>query len=136
MKFTTEKINQGIEYLNGRRPTKPDWLPDHVTIKDGKLFSGKLEIVPWETRNDVMQTMFANPLYTGGRDRLYQHIAEKYIGISRRCVAAFPANNETPPPRAHTCQNIMMIREIASQIPLTRWKSLNGNHSVERTAAA
>lgn len=95
MKFTEEKIDQGIEYLNGRRPTKPDWLADHIKLKDGKLFSGTFQIVAWEKRSEVIQTMFSNPLYTGGRDRLYQHIAEIYIGISRRCVADFLANNET-----------------------------------------
>ena len=49
-KFTEAKIAAGIEYLDGKRPTKPVWMPDHFTLKDGKLFAGKLEVVPWEKR--------------------------------------------------------------------------------------
>ena len=137
MKFSLARINDGINYLqNGGK--KPEWMPEHVKLKDGKLFSGKLEIVPWETRNATIKLMYSNPLFTGGRDRLYEHISERYLGISRRCVADFLKNNETHqvhqplPKRRITRPIIIGGANRVVQIDLVDMQTLKGYNKKQR----
>jgi hypothetical protein len=136
MKFTEERIQQYKDWLAGNRPKLPDGMPDHIELKAGKLWAGKYEIVPWESRNAVVKLMYEDPRQTGGRDRLYEHIAEKYLGISRRCVAAFLQNNVThqvhqPLPRRRVTRPIIISApNSVAQIHLIDMQSLSGwNHA-------
>jgi hypothetical protein len=52
-------------------------------VKDDKLFYEEKEIVPEEEVDEKITEFDASPLYSGGRDRLWNHLSDKYVGISR-----------------------------------------------------
>ena len=56
--------------------------------------------------------MFSDPLTVGGRDKIYERIKEKYIGISRRNIMNYLKNQETwqlrkPVPKNHVTRPII-----------------------------
>ena len=83
------------EYTENKRP-KPAWLGEHkATMSGGKLLVDGHEVVNYDERNTIIKAMYADPTTHGGRDKLYEHIKERYIGISRRDVMAFLEASET-----------------------------------------
>jgi transposase InsO family protein len=112
MKFDQKRIDEAKAYLNGESKTPPPWLPENTQLREGKLYIDEKEVIPYEQRNEVLARMYADPKLTGGRDRLFEHVKEKYVGISRRDIMQYLRNNEThqthaPLPRRETTRRIV-----------------------------
>jgi hypothetical protein len=112
MKFDQKRIDEAKAYLSGESKTPPPWLPENTQLREGKLYIGEKEVIPYEQRNEVLARMYADPKLTGGRDRLFEHVKEKYVGISRRDIMQYFRNNEThqthaPLPRRETTRRIV-----------------------------
>ena len=137
-KFKATDIAAAVKYLNDNASPKPPWIDTHYSTKDGKLYNGRLEVVPFEDRNTIVQSYYTNPTYSGGRDRLYEHLSEKYAGISRRAVASFLKNSEThqllqPLPRRTTARRLIVRGpNVVAQIDLVDMQELKGWNQRQR----
>jgi transposase InsO family protein len=138
VKITQDRILQATAYLQGQRPTRPDWLPANTVLRNGKLYTGKAEIVPWEDRNIYIAEFYNSPLTTGGRDRVYPRLRQKYYGISRQSVSTWLENNEThqlhqPLPKRQTTRRIVVKGpDRVAQIDLVDLKDLKGFNGQKR----
>ena len=95
MRFRKERIERAIRFLTGKSIRKPEDVElDKLELKESKLYYRDKEVVPYELRNEVIGQLYKDPKNTGGRDRLFEHIHAKYVGISRRDVAAYLGNSE------------------------------------------
>ncbi|MGH7238474.1 MAG: DDE-type integrase/transposase/recombinase, partial [Candidatus Saccharimonadales bacterium] len=141
MKFDKYRIDQVRAYLdpeNKAERKKPAWMPDGMTLREGKLYVGTKEVVPWESRNEVLAQMYADPKLTGGRDRMYDHVKELYVGISRRDVMNYLQNSEihqthAPLPKRETTRRIIVNgpNKIA-QCDLIDLGDLKGHNAAKR----
>jgi transposase InsO family protein len=102
--FEKEEVEKAIKFIqNGQ-------LPDYegsrlyrfkqkyqdCKVVDGNLFKEDKEIITSDKINDVLTKLYYDAATTvNGRDRLYQKVSEKYIGISRRKVQEFLRNQES-----------------------------------------
>lgn len=94
IRFTKDKIQLCIDYLEGRGHLTYSWFKD-CSVKEGKLyFAGKLVVTEAEI-DQILAELYSNPLVTGNRDRLYAYVEERYVGISRRRVMLFLKNQES-----------------------------------------
>ena len=97
--MSLKKINQfapfkDIEYNGIFQGSVPRWLEGiQYTIKNDNVFikigATELEVVPESRISGILDKMFSDPLTVGGRDKIYERIKEKYIGISRRNIISF-----------------------------------------------
>jgi transposase InsO family protein len=81
-----------------RRPAFLRGLETRLTITgaahDKQLYVDGKQVVPKEQVGAVIKAYDDNPLYTGGRDRLYQHLARTKVGITRKDVMSYISNSE------------------------------------------
>ena len=107
-------------------------------MRDGVLYYGGKEVVPWEDRIKFIGKMYKDPRSTGGRDRLFQHIYEKYAGISSRDVADYLANSEThqlhqPLPKRLTSRPVTVsLPNRYAQVDLIDLEELQGYNNHKR----
>lgn len=68
-------------------------------VENGKLYlqheSTWKEVVSPAKVNEILTELYENPLTTGGRDKLFSQIKDKYVGISRQHIMAFLKNQES-----------------------------------------
>src|SRR6185312_2909714 len=139
MRFYKKRIAEIIEYLDGKLNTKPIGIDiDQAEVKDGVLYYKGKEVVPYEDRTEFIGKMYKDPGNTGGRDRLFEHIYEKYAGISRRDVADYLANSEThqlhqPLPKRITSRPITVSAPNRyAQVDLMDLEELQGYNNHKR----
>lgn len=92
--FTKNKVRECVLYLTGQGP-KLSWWFDNCKIKEDKLYYENKQIVPEEEVDKVLQQVYNDPKLTGGRDRVYDYVEERYVGISRRTIMEFLKNQES-----------------------------------------
>lgn len=95
--WSDKVVRRAIRFLTGEIKVAPRALnqlgvalfktaDDKLFFKDGKSWK---EVIP-EGRVDELITQFdADPRYSGGRDRLYGHMTDQFVGITRKSVMAF-----------------------------------------------
>ena len=103
--MSLKKINQfapfkDIEYHGIFEGRTPRWLEGiRYTIQGDRVFvklgTEELEIVPESRISAILNKMYADPMTIGGRDKIYERIKEKYVGISRRNIMEYLKNQET-----------------------------------------
>lgn len=89
--ITQDVINQTIEALKTK---KPDELPAKfkqldLKIVNGKLYAGNRLVISKEDALKLIESFDRDPNYTGGTQRLFNHLREKYYGISRGMVSEY-----------------------------------------------
>jgi len=91
MKITEEDIEHAIAYLAGdeKEPNKLNAKDAEYNQTLDKLFIDDREVVARNQIADIIRKYSRNPRFMGGRDRMYNHIKERYFGISRRDIAKF-----------------------------------------------
>jgi hypothetical protein len=96
-KYTLKNLQRGIRFINGEIKVGPRFInvigKAYFKVVEGKLFHGEKEIIPEEEVNEKITEYDASPLYSGGRDRLWNHLSDKYVGISRSAVMKFISNS-------------------------------------------
>ena len=116
----------------------PASLAARYHVENGNIVNNinGLIVAPEDKIKDIIGAFLKDPSTTGGRDRLYGHIARKYMNITRREVAAYLANDPShqihrPLPRRVTTKAIIPsgIAKIA-QIDLIDMSKFSGynNH--------
>jgi len=109
MKITEEDIEHAIAYLRSvANGTSDEKEPNKLNAKNAeynqtldKLFIDDREVVSRNQIADIIRKYSRNPRFMGGRDRMFNHIKERYFGISRRDIAKFlehDAVNQTHQP--------------------------------------
>lgn len=94
---------------------------DGVTYHDGQLWSGRLPIVLVEDHQEFVRKLYDDPEHGfAGRDKLYNYVKTKYVGISRRDILTCLKNLETN--QVHSAPpKVMVSRPFTPKRPLERW---------------
>lgn len=98
-KFNINNVSRGIRFLQGILKKSPSFM-NKIGLEKFSLNGDKMltynskTIVPEEDIEGVIRTYDESPIYSGGRDKLWFHISQKYIGISKVNVAKFIKNSE------------------------------------------
>lgn len=108
VKYTIKTINEIFDYLQSRE--LPANLKNESSkyrfkrkanqfiIQDGKLFHAGLQVIPEEEVNDTLKSMYDDSAIAGGligRDKWYDKVKEKYIGITKQDILKFLDNQES-----------------------------------------
>ena len=96
-RFDSKNLRRGVRFISGEIQVAPRYVnklgAKHFKVVDGHLeYQGK-EIVPQEDVREKITEYDASPLYSGGRDRLYHHLSQAYVGISKAAVMDFIKNS-------------------------------------------
>lgn len=116
IKWTAARLSKVVRFLAGELKREPRILKKAKeayevrvvrTVGDGRALElGSREppaggemvwrrVVAREDVEDVVRAADKDPHTMGGRDRLYSHLSQKYIGISRRAIAEVLARLES-----------------------------------------
>jgi transposase InsO family protein len=130
-RFTKRFVSEGIEFLTNR--TVPERFQFQSRImefrnrykgmeaKHDVLYFGQLQVVP---RADIDSTLAK--LYKGigdiGRDRFYEMVKRKYIGISRRQLLKF-LNNQELHQLVQQVKKQRVNKAIVASKPMERWQA-------------
>ena len=97
--YTQENILECIEYLKGLPVRRKESWFDLCRVRDNRLMirdvAGWKEVIPSEDRDKVIKHYYEDLTTTGGQDKLYRQIHEKYVGISRQDVMNFLKQQES-----------------------------------------
>ena len=104
-KYTKDVINDAVRWLTSK--TLPRGLNElqtkrfvkrwqDFTVKDGDLYLGTKLVVALEDVESVLKTMFQDDaIRVLSRDKLYEKVKERYIGITRKATFNFLKRTET-----------------------------------------
>ena len=111
-----------IEFQNIFQGITPRWLEgiDYDTLNN-EVFVDMLEVIPSSRVNNVLNRLFNNPQTMAlSRDRLYEKVQERYLGISRPMVMDFLKNQETWQLRKRV-PKVKTTRPIVANNPREIW---------------
>lgn len=96
-KLTAKKLSKAKRYITGDIKVAPTFMNrighDHFKVVDDTLYHEGKEVVSEDDALNKIIEMDADVSKSGGRDRLYYHLSQKYIGISKSMVANYLQNS-------------------------------------------
>src|SRR4051794_31365448 len=95
--WNLKRVSKAQRFLEGelkRRPAFLKGIEGRLAVKDEKLLVDGKQVVPKEEAMNEIKRYDDNPRYSGGRDRLYSHIARERVGITRNMVRDYIHNSE------------------------------------------
>src|SRR3954452_12596477 len=87
--WNLKRVSKAQRFAEGelkRRPAFLKGIEGRLAVKDEKLLVDGLEVVAKEDAMTEIKKWDDNPRFSGGRDRLYNHIAKEKVGITRSMV--------------------------------------------------
>ena len=105
-RYTQNDIDEGKRYLvTGELPVRLQNNPQQqaafakkwhdAIIQDEQIVIGQRTVVAQEDVPGILQQAYHDPLTSGGRDQMFQRLQQHYIGISRRRIMSYLANEES-----------------------------------------
>ena len=129
--FSDAFVAEGTEYLlQGSYPERARWRSQRRRFRqkyagfeahNGNLYYGKLLVVPESRRDDVLRGHYEQ-VGDIGRDRFYNLLTRKYLGITRRQTHEFLANQEVHQ-LALPVRRQKISRPITTSAPMERWQA-------------
>lgn len=131
-RFTDSFIKEGIDYLTKEiipnrcefESRKNEFRARYkkMEVREGnQLFFGDRQVVPINQIDTVLAATYKT-LGDTGRDRLYAHVAGKYIGISRPRVLRFLKNQELHQ-LVQPVKKQRVNKAIIASKPMERWQA-------------
>jgi hypothetical protein len=141
-RFTGKRVAKAVRFLSGELKQRPAFLKPFESksnVVDGRLVIGGRLVVPEHEIEKVVVAASSDPLTAGGRDRLHNHLAKKYIGVSRRAIADVIGRletNQTHKPVAKTVQHRSIITTDLgrAQVDLVDFQDLKDSNNGNRYA--
>src|SRR4051812_10675418 len=78
-----KRVSKAQRFVEGelkRRPGFLKGLESRLAVQDDRLLVDGKQVVPKEEAMSEIKKWDDNPRFTGGRDRLYNHIAKEKVG--------------------------------------------------------
>src|SRR3954452_12438572 len=91
--WNLKRVGKAQRFVEGelkRRPALLKGIEGRLAVKDEKLLVDGKQVVPKEEAMNEIKRYDDNPRYSGGRDRLYSHIARERVGITRTIFRLHP----------------------------------------------
>ena len=93
-RFPQKTVDQAIKFLKSKKGRAPGFIekfPGVFNLRRGKLYAGKLLVVPTEDRDEYLREVVYGKKseYPFGRDSLFAILKHEVLNVSKRDIESF-----------------------------------------------
>ena len=98
-RFPQKTVDQAIKFLKSKKGRAPGFIskfPGVFNLRRGKLYAGKLRVVPTEDRDEYLREVVYGKKseYPFGRDSLFAILKHEVLNVSKRDIESFLWDDE------------------------------------------
>ena len=120
-RFPQKTVDQAIKFLKSKKGKAPGFIskfPGVFNLRRGKLYAGKLRVVPTEDREDYLREVVYGKKseYPFGRDSLFAILKHEVLNVSKRDIESFlnaqgPLVHRRARPKQQKREHLRQIRK-------------------------
>ena len=120
-RYPKAAVDKAIKYLKTKKGPAPSFIekfPGKFSHRQGKLYAGKLHVIPTEERDEFLRKVVHGKTseYPFGRDSLFGILKNEVLNVSKRDVEAFlnsqgPLVHRRARPKKEKRENLRKIRK-------------------------